>query len=214
MVQDALDKIRSTRKLTTVTVAHRLSTIVNSDKIAVIAEGAIQEIGTHRELIEEGGIYAQLCEGQGLTADAADHVAAPAASASTKASAEDTEMANAKPKPSGKKDDIEAGTMDENEDSAPHTSGILSRLWEYNKAEIWYMIIGYFGATVAGALPPVEGILFGILTGNYFLIDDPDELRNINFRLSLWFLLLSGASLLANICMGIGFGVSGFRLTR
>ena len=71
MVQDALDRIRVTRKLTTVTVAHRLSTIVHSDQIAVIADGSIQELGTHKELIEEGGIYATLCEGQGLTADAA-----------------------------------------------------------------------------------------------------------------------------------------------
>ena len=39
MVQDALEKIRQERKLTTVTVAHRLTTIINSDKIVVIAEG-------------------------------------------------------------------------------------------------------------------------------------------------------------------------------
>ena len=41
MVQDALAKIRETRNLTTVTVAHRLSTIVSSDQIAVIAEGKV-----------------------------------------------------------------------------------------------------------------------------------------------------------------------------
>ena len=55
MVQDALDKIRLERKLTTITVAHRLTTIINSDKIVVIADGSIQEAGTHRELVEENG---------------------------------------------------------------------------------------------------------------------------------------------------------------
>ena len=55
MVQDALDKIRHERNLTTITVAHRLTTIINSDKIVVIADGSIQEAGTHRELVEENG---------------------------------------------------------------------------------------------------------------------------------------------------------------
>ena len=55
MVQDALDRIRKERKLTTITVAHRLTTIINSDKIVVIADGSIQESGTHRELVEENG---------------------------------------------------------------------------------------------------------------------------------------------------------------
>jgi len=55
MVQDALDKIRQERNLTTITVAHRLTTIINSDKIVVIADGSIQEAGTHRELVEENG---------------------------------------------------------------------------------------------------------------------------------------------------------------
>ena len=50
MVQDALDKIRKERKLTTVTVAHRLSTIVHPDKIVVIADGSIEEAGIHRVL--------------------------------------------------------------------------------------------------------------------------------------------------------------------
>jgi len=55
MVQDALENIRQNQKLTTITVAHRLTTIINSDKIVVIADGTIQESGTHRELVEEGG---------------------------------------------------------------------------------------------------------------------------------------------------------------
>lgn len=55
MVQDALENIRQSQKLTTITVAHRLTTIINSDKIVVIADGTIQESGTHRELVDEGG---------------------------------------------------------------------------------------------------------------------------------------------------------------
>ena len=62
VVQDAVASIRRSKKLTTVTVAHRLSTIINSDMFAVISEGAIQELVNHKALMKEGGIYAQLCE--------------------------------------------------------------------------------------------------------------------------------------------------------
>jgi ABC-type multidrug transport system ATPase subunit len=68
-VQEALKNIRKLKQVTTVTVAHRLSTIMDSDQIAVIANGSIAELGTHRSLFEESGIYTTLCESQGITAD-------------------------------------------------------------------------------------------------------------------------------------------------
>ncbi|KAL3912758.1 MAG: hypothetical protein SGILL_006759, partial [Bacillariaceae sp.] len=222
MVQDALDKIRSTRKLTTVTVAHRLTTIVNSDKIAVVSEGAIQELGTHQELYAEGGIYAQLCEGQGLTADISAIVntgsspspAAPEGTVEQKDTSTSFKKDNEVEKPKGNLDDVEAAEFAD-DDGEISTSGILSRLWDYNKDEKWYMVLGYAGGIVAGLLPCAEGILFGVLTNNLlFNNDEPDKLRDLNQPLSLWFILLAVCSFAANIAMGIGFGVSGFRLTR
>jgi ATP-binding cassette subfamily B (MDR/TAP) protein 1 len=68
-VVKAIANVRKLRTLTTVSVAHRLSTIIGSDIIAVIANGEIAEQGTHRSLIEDDGIYAALCSSQGITAD-------------------------------------------------------------------------------------------------------------------------------------------------
>lgn len=58
LVQDALAKLMKTR--TTIAVAHRLSTIKNSDEICVLHEGEIVERGTHDELIEKNGYYKKL----------------------------------------------------------------------------------------------------------------------------------------------------------
>lgn len=49
---------------TTIIIAHRLSTIRNADKIIVVDNGRIAEIGTHEELFEIGGIYHKLYEKQ------------------------------------------------------------------------------------------------------------------------------------------------------
>lgn len=61
-IQDAIEKLLEGR--TSITVAHRLSTIVTSDRILYIHQGRIAEMGTHRELIEKKGLYYNLYRNQ------------------------------------------------------------------------------------------------------------------------------------------------------
>ena len=58
LIQEALKKLLEGR--TALVIAHRLSTIRNADKIIVVRDGEIVETGTHDELIELAGLYAQL----------------------------------------------------------------------------------------------------------------------------------------------------------
>ena len=60
LIQEALEKLMDGR--TTIMVAHRLSTIQHADCIMVMHKGRICERGTHRELLEQGGIYRKLYE--------------------------------------------------------------------------------------------------------------------------------------------------------
>ncbi len=61
-IQRAFDALAQGR--TTLIIAHRLSTIRSADRIVTIADGVIAECGTHQELIETGGIYAELYKTQ------------------------------------------------------------------------------------------------------------------------------------------------------
>ncbi len=51
---------RLARDRTTITIAHRLSTVVNSDTIIVLADGRVSESGTHEQLLDRGGLYADM----------------------------------------------------------------------------------------------------------------------------------------------------------
>ncbi|MEX2684055.1 MAG: hypothetical protein Q6373_020975, partial [Candidatus Sigynarchaeota archaeon] len=60
IVKNALDVLLRDR--TSITIAHRLSTVINSDRIIVIDDGRIVEEGNHEELLKKKGLYNHLYE--------------------------------------------------------------------------------------------------------------------------------------------------------
>ena len=65
VVQQALDDVMRVRSMTTIVVAHRLSTVKNANRIVVIDKGAVQEVGTHHELLSRpGSVYRSLVKRQ------------------------------------------------------------------------------------------------------------------------------------------------------
>ena len=67
IVQGSLEKL--SRGRTTLTIAHRLTTIHNADKILVLDDSGIKEEGTHRELMARGGLYHELYTTGSLNAE-------------------------------------------------------------------------------------------------------------------------------------------------
>ena len=58
LVQEALFNVMKDR--TSIVIAHRLSTVIDADRIFVMDKGEIVESGTHQELMAKGGVYKRL----------------------------------------------------------------------------------------------------------------------------------------------------------
>ena len=62
LVKEALERLMEGR--TTIVIAHRLSTVVNADRVVVLDRGRVVEQGRHAELMSRGGLYKRLVEKQ------------------------------------------------------------------------------------------------------------------------------------------------------
>lgn len=60
LIQDALSVLLKDK--TVMVIAHRMRTVANADKIVVLDDGKVSEMGTHAELMKKGGLYAHLVE--------------------------------------------------------------------------------------------------------------------------------------------------------
>lgn len=206
IVQDALDKAAAGR--TTVTIAHRLSTVKNADMISVMDKGRVVESGTHTQLIsKEGGAYRTLVEHQnvqgeinedsaGIPGDAGDDAGAGEAYVITESVSKTVQ---------GK-----AGGEEEEEAAPVVDKGILVRALKMNSTEIPFIFIGVLGSAVAGASFPIMAIVFSEAINEMTLLNRVEEIR----KWSLFFLAIGGGSFFGTLAQFAMLGISGERLTR
>ncbi|KAH6629576.1 P-loop containing nucleoside triphosphate hydrolase protein [Boeremia exigua] len=151
VVQQALDRVSKDR--TTIVIAHKLSTIRNADNIAVMANGAVVEQGTHDDLLARNGAYSRLVRAQDLGNVGAkddDEV-------DEKEGADEMELVRTRTQVSGVREPSKEHTKDGIHFNLIHCIWIIFR--EQKCLYKWYLVLGL--ATLAGgATYPAQAVLF------------------------------------------------------
>ncbi|PIA37909.1 hypothetical protein AQUCO_02900040v1 [Aquilegia coerulea] len=225
IVQEALDRIMTNR--TTVIVAHRLSTVKNSDVISLIHDGKILEHGSHSELVRLNGAYSQLISLQemnkesenGSTTDQDD----PEGSLDSQRK---SELYLSIESPSGHQSvsasvglpavikNEETETTELNKTTAseqPHDVPLL-RLAYLNKPELPMIILGCVAAIANGSVLPIYGVMFSSLIKIFY---EPHAKLRKDSVFWLWmFVGLGFLGLVASAGRLYLFAIAGGRLIR
>ena len=208
-VSEALANIRTMKKVTTVTIAHRLTTIMDSDAIAVIANGMIAEMGDHETLLQkEDGIYRLLCQSQGIQpSDSGSSIRPRSAPMSSDQRAEEIDKESIL---EVAEKGLAASKTDDKMESEVEIAS-LSSIWHYAGWDAMYTLMGIIGSAIVGALSPCESILTAKIVTTFYS-EDPDEMVTENLTHISKFLYFALASLVGNCMIGYGLANSGSNL--
>ncbi|XP_062217408.1 putative multidrug resistance protein [Phragmites australis] len=217
VVQEALDVASMGR--TAIVVAHRLSTIRNADTIAVMQSGAVQEQGSHSELIARNGLYSSLvhlqqtCRGPiegneviGETCRASPTVGQCSSNTTSK-------MCSSVSRSSPARSMGDAGDGDGAVEPKPPAVPSFRRLLLLNAPEWKHALVGSFSAFLSGAIQPVYAYGMGSMFSVYYLTDH-EEIKDKTRMYALVFLALVVLSFLLSIGQHYSFGAMGEYLTK
>ncbi|KAJ3170927.1 ATP-binding cassette, sub-B (MDR TAP), member 4 [Geranomyces variabilis] len=233
LVQAALDNAAANR--TTIVIAHRLSTIKAADIIVVMAAGEIVEVGNHNSLLERGGMYHDLVQGQQLKTqnindEDVDNAAVKASeldivvdtAETTPGQTPKTKLLERAASSAGKDKSIVNAELDalakeeaeklEEKRILKEKSVSIFRVLRMQNADMGWLAVGVISAAINGAILPV----FGILMGKVLVIykDDGDELMDEAARYALLFMGMMFINLIVNFLQTGALGITGERLTR
>ncbi|EQL00660.1 multidrug resistance-type transporter protein [Ophiocordyceps sinensis CO18] len=187
IVQAALDRVAQNR--TTITIAHRLSTVKKADRIVVIKKGSVVESGTHQSLMaQESGIYAALVNAQALS------LGGPTDETTDDSDGKDVEKSPLSRQESRSKSLIhETVQVKQQEKQRNIVSSFGLLLYESSKYW-WLLALTVFFAACAGAAVPLQAWLFAhvVIVFNYTGAQLATESR---FWSLMWVVLAVGVGL-------------------
>lgn len=174
VVQESIDRLAANKAQTIIIIAHRLSTIRRADKICVISEGKIVEVGRHEELVAKAdGLYADLVRVQmNSPMDEGSETAVVAetlSSVSDSVVAAKVEISQATTDTAKKESVVDASKQVESSPNAADFNGELPKeRSKYISKRVWglvwhypsWFILGFLGAFVFGAVFPCKNSLF------------------------------------------------------
>ncbi|KAK9467519.1 P-loop containing nucleoside triphosphate hydrolase protein [Lipomyces arxii] len=205
IVQDALDKASKSR--TTIVIAHRLSTIRDADLIVVMNRGKIVEQGTHNELLDLNGLYAELIEAQQITklevVNSATGEEVSAVEVEQKlVIQEDSNMLGLARTQSIKE-------IPHVEESAKYYTiwSSLTFMYKLNRPELLLLLTGFFGSFISGLGFPLMAIFTAkCITSFQVTPDEYDKMRHTINMYSGFFFMMAIVECAASV---IGMGILG-----
>jgi ATP-binding cassette subfamily B (MDR/TAP) protein 1 len=221
LVQDALN--RACVGITTLIVSHRLSTIKNVNKIFVINDGQVVEIGKHDELMTKQGVYYNLVNSQVFTDNVEEETEefahqrrSPRKSISSLTSRRKSSYRHSIIEDNIKrqKDAIseKERLIKELEEEGGKQQNLLQIL-RYSKPE-WTLIFGgIIVCVVGGTVFPTFSILFSNIY-EVFAEPDPEEKRQQGHKWSIMFLIIGLIAGISMLFQSIFFGTTAERLTK
>jgi ATP-binding cassette subfamily B (MDR/TAP) protein 1 len=209
IVQDALDRVSKER--TTIVIAHRLSTVMNADNIAVMSEGKIVEMGTHEALIKLDGRYSALVHAQdlgGTQEKAAKHHENPDSG--------DDDEKGLEVMRTKTRQDLENG-VDLAQPEKGETLGYslircLYIMFSEQRQLYPVLFISVLASLVGGGTYPAQAILFSRVL-NVFTLEGSEATNEANFW-ALMFFVVAIANLIAYFILGWLCNVIGQDITH
>lgn len=215
VVQDALDQIMASKNHTIIVIAHRLSTVKNADRIAVIADGKVKEIGTHSQLMEKpNGHYARLVAFQNLGTN------------DVKLETEKNTLTDS----SQTIEDVEEDETHLLESATQHAKENEKRARLFAKDDKLYLFIGVIGATFSGLVFPVWGIVFAYMIQllytpvmpcmdeieicQVYWNETADDMRKLSLSITYGCIGMIASTMVGNTLLYYGFGTATERMNK
>ncbi|KAK5739306.1 hypothetical protein LTR17_005412 [Elasticomyces elasticus] len=193
--------------VTVLMVAHRLSTVLNADHIAVFSEGTVVEQGSPTELSDSDGVFTSLLNAQSTTMD----------NSNDSDGSRETLFQNDgfKDEPNGKsssrKSEVDETQCRPADDNAISSRTVVAQVVTNLKPDLFIVVIGLFASVASGGLLLGEAILFGNLVA--LLNNGPDSLdfqKRANF-FCLMFFVVGCVGLASWVGSGTAFGIASTR---
>ncbi|KAF2706197.1 leptomycin B resistance protein pmd1 [Pleomassaria siparia CBS 279.74] len=203
-IQAAIERV--SRGRTVISIAHRLSTIRAASKIVVMKTGDILEQGTHDELMNLGGSYADMVRLQSVKSDDGG--------SSSRGSVMDSEIdtvQNEKHSAMSEKINDKAqkdiAAEESREASDPVAHSVYGTMVPMIRPYLLLLLIAFFAATIVGGTYSGMGLIFGNIMGRLSPCNAPDFIRSSGLLFSGLFFMLAVVEFFANLASWSVFGL-------
>ncbi|CCO35093.1 ATP-binding cassette, subfamily B (MDR/TAP),member 1 [Rhizoctonia solani AG-1 IB] len=210
--------------MTTILIAHRLSSIQNADRIIAMTNGRVAEQGTYNELMELGGVFSALVRHQASAGQSSpsSEVTVPdsmnkkieTSSATTKFSTPQIPLYRPISTVSVAKtavdDSMERGLLVKE----TQTPGLTSRFFRLLSRYGQWILIGVAGSMCIGASFPIAGWLIGSVVEGLSIHGDDEQVLREGRYWAMWFLVLSMVNIVSSFVAGFFLSMGGARIDR